>query len=138
MTYKPVVMATKEIKKELKLALAEIGEIKPWFDKNFKIWVFSHALYPVECEGQSADEVIKKYPKYLEVFIEHRMHGTLDVLNEKKTKGRGGARQNAGRPTGTKKEPTKQVRIPLDIAEWLKTPGVIPQIRSIMQAYKQP
>lgn len=129
-------MATKEIKIQVEMALAEIGKIKPWFDKEFNAWIFSSDLYPVECEGKTEAEVIKKYPKYLEVFIEHRMLGKLDELNEIKTKGKGGARPNAGRPIGTKKEPTKQIRVPSDIAIWLKQPGIISNLRNLMQAYK--
>ena len=129
-------MAAREIKKQVEIALAEIGKIKPWFDKEFNAWIFSHDLYPVECEGKSAEEVISKYPKYLEVFIEHRMLGKIDKLNEKKTKGRGGARPNAGRPAGSKKEPTIQIRVPSDIALWLKQPGIISNLRNLMQAYK--
>lgn len=116
-------MASKsEIKKELKLALSEVGNISPWFDKDFNAWIFSSSLYPVECEGQSAVEVIEKYPKYLEVFIEHRIKGKLDALNEKKTKGKGGVRVGAGRPKGTTKMPTKQVRLPIEVVDWLKVP----------------
>jgi hypothetical protein len=107
----------KDLTKELKIALTEIGSIKPWFEKEYKTWVFSHPLYPVECEGISSEEVIKKYPKYLAVFIEHRMQGRIDTINEKKTKGKGGYRPGAGRPIGSIKEPTKQVRLPIDIAQ---------------------
>lgn len=129
-------MATKEIKEQMKIALAEIGKIKPWFDSKYNAWIFSHELYPVECEGRTPEEVLKKYPKYLEVFIEHRMLGKIDELNEKKTKGKGGARPNAGRPLGSKKEPTTQIRVPRDIAMWLKQPGIIPNLRNLMTAYK--
>src|SRR5262249_37913004 len=109
----------KEIKKELQIALSEIGPIKPWFDKKFNAWIFSHPLYPtVECEGESAKEVVGKYPKYLEIFIEHRLQNRIHYLAEKKTKGKGGSRAGAGRPKGSVKEPTKQIRVPLDIAEW--------------------
>lgn len=130
-------MATKEIKKQVELALAEIGQIKPWFDRKFKAWIFSSDLYPVQCEGNSKQEVIEKYPKYLEVFIEHRMVGKIDEINEKKTKGKGGARPNAGRPLGSKKDPTLQIRVPADIALWLKQPGIISDLRHLMQVYKQ-
>ena len=58
-------MATKkEIDEHLKIALSEVGEIKPWFDKDVDGWVFSHKNYPVEYGGDSAKEVIKNYPKY--------------------------------------------------------------------------
>lgn len=129
-------MATKsEIKEEVKIALSEIGTITPWFDEDFKIWIYSNPLYPIECEGESAAEVRKKYPKYLEVFIEHRMKGKLDKLNEKKTKGKGGSRPGAGRPVGSVKEKTKQIRVPLDIALWLNHPGTIEHIRQMINAF---
>lgn len=129
-------MASKsQIKKEVRIALSEIGTINPWFDKDFNAWIYSNPFYPVECEGRSAEEVIKKYPKYLEVFIEHRMRGKLDTINEKETKGKGGARLGAGRPKGSTKEPTKQIRVPLDIAAWLNHPGIIEHIRQMIKAY---
>ena len=41
-------MATKkEVKEHLKMSLEEIGPIEPWFDNDYKTWVFSHVLYPV-------------------------------------------------------------------------------------------
>lgn len=129
-------MATKSlIKNEVKIALDEIGQIKPWFEKDFNAWIYANPLYPIECEGQSANEVIEKYPKYLEVFIEHRMKGKLDQLKEKNTLGKGGARPGAGRPKGSVKEPTKQIRVPLDIAAWLNAPGMIENIRKMLKAY---
>ena len=129
-------MATKsKIKKEVTIALSEIGTVTPWFDKDFNAWIYSNPLYPIECEGQSPEEVAEKYPKYLEVFIEHRIKGTLDATNEKKTKGKGGARPGAGRPQGSIKEPTKQIRVPQDIAVWLNQPGTIEHIRQMIRAY---
>jgi len=54
-----VKMVTKsEIKKEIKIALSEIGTICPWFNKDFNIWVYSSPLYPIECEGSSLEEVL--------------------------------------------------------------------------------
>ena len=129
-------MATKsQIKKEVEIALSEIGTIIPQFDKNFNAWIYSNPLYPIECEGVSAEEVIERYSKYLEVFIEHRIKGKLDAVNENKTKGKGGARVGSGRPKGSIKEPTKQIRVPLDIADWLNHPGTIEHIRQIIKAF---
>lgn len=129
-------MASKsELKKELEIALHEIGTITPWFDKDFNAWIYANSLYPVECEGKTEKEVIKKYPKYLEVFIEHRMKNKIDAINEKNTKGKGGARPGAGRPIGTKKEPTAQIRVPKDIAIWLKQPGTVEHIRQMIKAF---
>jgi hypothetical protein len=122
----------KELDKELNIALNEIGPIKPWFDEDFQTWLFSSPLYPVECEGSSAKEVIKKYPKYLAVFIEHRIRGKIDATNEKKTKGKGGYRPGAGRPKGSTKEKTKQIRLPEGLATWLKQPDIMDQITILM------
>lgn len=125
-------MATKkEIKEHLKIALQEIGKIKPWFDKPYKTWVFSHPAYPVEYSGDSKEEVIKNYPIYLADFIEERLNENLSPITEKKTHGRGGKREGSGRPVGTTKEPTRRVSLPRDIADWITTPGIIPHIRGL-------
>ncbi len=123
-------MATKkEIEEHLKLALKEVGEIKPWFDKEVDAYVFEHPSYPVEYAGKSKKEVIEKYPQYLREFIRHRLNNRLHPLMEKETKGRGGKRAGAGRPKGTKKYPTKVVRLPKDVAAWIEKPESIPQVR---------
>lgn len=130
-------MATKkEINEHLKIALEEVGEIKPWFDKKINCWIFSHENYPVEYGGDSIQEVITNYPKYLREFIRHRLEGRLSHINEKETKGRGGYRKGAGRPKGSKSAlPTKQIRVPADIAEWLKYPETITHLRFLMESY---
>lgn len=129
--------AKKEINQHLKTALEEVGEIKPWFDKEVDCWVFSHENYPVEYGGESIEEVIKNYPKYLKEFIKHRLEGRLSPINEKETKGKGGYREGSGRPKGSKSAlPTKQIRVPADIAEWLKQPGNMTHIQHMLRAYK--
>jgi len=65
------------------------------------------------------------------------LNGNLNPLIEKETKGHGGARIGAGRPVGSKKAPTTQIRVPSDIAAWLKQPGIISNLRNIMRANKQ-
>ncbi len=122
MQNKRVKVATKkEIDEHLKIALEEIGEINPWFDKEVKEWIFSHRLYPVECGGGSKKEVKENYPKYLREFIKHRLRKKVDRLVEKKTKGRGGLRPGAGRPPGSKKtQTTKTIRMKVYMAEWIK------------------
>lgn len=132
-------MATKkEINKHLKTALDEVGSIKPWFDKEVDCWVFSHENYPVEYGGDSIKEVIENYPKYLMEFIKHRLEGRLSPINEKETKGKGGYREGAGRPKGSKSaSPTKQIRVPVDIADWLKYPETITHLRILMESYSR-
>ena len=78
-------MATKnEIKLHLQIALKEIGEIKPWFDKEVNAWVFEHENYPVGFAGKTAKEVIKNYPKHLKIFLEERLNENLEPLVEQK------------------------------------------------------
>lgn len=127
----------KEIQAQIAIALAEIGEILPWYNPEVKAWIFEHPLYPVSYSGKTSAEVIKSYPLYIREFIVQRLQNNLAPFVEKQTKGHGGKRTNAGRPTGSIKETTIQIRVPEDIAKWLKMPGVIPQVRSIMRAYKQ-
>lgn len=119
----------KEIEKHLKIALAEVGEIKPWFDKDVDAWVFSHSRYPVEYAGHSRKDVLKGYPLYLREFIRQRLNHNLAPHVEKKTKGHGGLRLGAGRPKGSKKEVKMRISLPPDIVSWFNTPGAIPQLR---------
>lgn len=131
-------MATaKEIKQHLELALSEIGEIKPWFDKDIDEWIFSHPNYPVEYGGSSPEEVIRNYPKYLKEFIKFRLDDHLSPHVEKRTKGHGGKREGAGRPVGSKKESTARVSIPIDIATWFKkNPHAVEMVRALIHQSK--
>lgn len=123
----------KEIEKHLKIALKEIGKIQPWLDKEVNAWIFSHKNYPdVEYAGDSPEEVIKNYPLYLRDFIEERLNDNLAPHIEKATKGHGGRRKGAGRPKGTKKESKKRIYVAKDVAEWLESPGAIPQVRELI------
>ncbi|MBM3191133.1 MAG: hypothetical protein FJZ63_00575 [Chlamydiae bacterium] len=121
----------KEIKEHLKIALEEIGEITPWWDRDCDCWIFTHKAYPVECSGDSEEDVIHNYPIYLYDFIEERLSNNLDPLVEKNTKGKGGKRK------GTKKEPTTRVSLPEDVAEWIKQPKSISHVRRILRSKKK-
>ncbi len=127
---------TKEIKEHLNIALKEVGSIKPWFDDDVNEWVFSHPNYPVEYGGESPEEVIQNYPKYLQEFIKHRLNDNLNPLTEKKTKGHGGKREGAGRPKGSLKKPTKRVSLPMDIAAWITQPEAMEQVRRLMHKHR--
>jgi len=129
---KRLVMATaKEIREHLEIAIKEVGRIKPWFDSDVREWIFKHPRYPVEYGGNSSDEVIKNYPKYLREFIKNRLNNRLNPLTEKKTKGHGGKRKGAGRPKGSAKEASKRISLPMDIAEWISQPGTIMHLRAL-------
>lgn len=80
----------KEFQAHLEIALKEIGEIKPKFDKSVQAWVFSHPKYPARYAGETPEEVIENYPLYLREFIAERLKGNLAPSVEKRTQGRGG------------------------------------------------
>lgn len=123
----------KEINEHLKIALEEVGEIKPRFSKQFNAWIFKHKAYPdVEYAGDSPEEVIKNYPLYLREFIKERLDHNISPLAEKKTTGRGGKRKGAGRPKGTKKEPTKRISLPKDIVRYFEKPESITMVRQLI------
>lgn len=126
----------KEIKEHLEIALKEIGKIKPWFDKDVEEWIFSHPNYPVEYGGESSEEVITNYPKYLQEFITHRLNNRLNPLTEKKTKGHGGVRIGAGRPVGSVKETKQRITLPVDLVMWFKNnPAAIELARKTMSRH---
>lgn len=130
-----MVMATrKKIKEHLEVTLKEIGAIKPWFDKEVGEWIFRHHDYPVEYGGDTPQEVIQNYPKYLSEFIKHRLNDNLNPLMEKKTKGHGGKRPGAGRPKGIVKETKQRISLPSDLVHWFKNnPRAIEQARKLMR-----
>lgn len=121
------------IDKELRAALKEIGTIEPWFDENVQEWIFEHPLYPESCSGATRSEVVEKYPLYLRQFIEQRSAGRLAPWIEERTRGRGGKRSGAGRPKGSARTPTITVRLPADIAGWIKAdPKHLAKVRRLM------
>lgn len=82
--------------------------------------------------------IFENYPEYLREIVKHRPDGRLSPINEKETKGKGGYREGAGRPKGSKSAaPTKQIRVPADIAEWLKYPNTIVYIRNLIESYNR-
>jgi hypothetical protein len=121
----------KEINQHLAIALEEIGKIVPKYSKRFKCWYFEHPLYPVNYAGESKEEVIENYPKYLRVFIEERLKENLNPIVEENTKGRGGYRPGSGRPKG--KEQKSRIYLPNDIARWLnQSPENQSKVRQLM------
>jgi hypothetical protein len=124
----------KTIEKHLKTALAEIGPIKPWWDHEVSAFVFEHEAYPVRYAGDSEAEVIKNYPRYLREFIEERLKDNLAPHVELATSGQAGKRPGAGRPKPSGGSPTKMVRVPVEVAEWLQAnPKHIEMVRKLMR-----
>lgn len=123
----------KEIEQHLKIALKEVGEIKPRFYKKFNAWIFKHKAYPdVEYAGDTPEEVIKNYPRYLREFIKERLKQNISEAVEKKTKGRGGKREGAGRPKGSTRGRKKRVSLPKDIADFVSRPESFPAVRQLI------
>jgi hypothetical protein len=115
--------------KQVEIALNEIGEITPWLDDETGYWMFEHPLYPESYGAETPEEVKAGYPLYLANMFHAQLKGNLDPHVEKQIKGRGGFRPGSGRP---KQTPTKLVRLPVDIAAWIKEPEHLEQIRKMM------
>jgi len=122
----------KKIKLQVAFALQEIGGIKPWWSEEDQMFVFEHPLYPrVMHADPDIEETIQGYLRALHGFIEDRLHGHLSDTAERVTSGRGGKRPGAGRPK--KPVSTVAIRLPNDIANWLKAdPRHMAQVRKIM------
>jgi hypothetical protein len=124
----------KTIEKHVKIALAEIGAIQPWWDEEVSAFVFEHEAYPVRYAGDSEAEVIENYPKYLQEFIEERLKDNLAPQVEAATPGCAGKRPGTGRLTPLTKPRTKLVRVPAEVADWLKAnPEHIEMVRKLMR-----
>lgn len=108
--------------KEVELAVSEIGQITPVWDTDCDSWVFEHPLYPESACGDTPEAVVSDYVMSLGNFVQSRLNGTLEPRVEARTKGRGGTRNGAGRPKGsTTALPSKMVRLPIVVADWLKS-----------------
>ena len=71
-------VSAKEIQKHLKIALKEIGKIKPIYDKNKNKYFCEHYLYPyVKQYHNREDECVAKYKSQLMNFIKMRLTGLI-------------------------------------------------------------
>ncbi len=122
-----------EIERNLKVALAEIGDIKPWKEEGG--YYFRHDTYPVvDYMADTPQDTIKGYKRILREFIEDRLQGNLSSLAERTTSGRGGKRPGAGRPTS---QSSTRISIPddiLDVVNWLREdPKRANKVRTLMR-----
>jgi len=119
-----------EIKNAYQEALTEVGSIEPRWVKQDGVFVFDHEAYPfVVGGGPTKQEAINSYKRALRGFISDRVQGKLTTAQDRLTSGRGGRREGAGRP---KSEPTKMVRLPVSIADWIKeNPNHLEAIRKL-------
>jgi len=107
-----------DVIRELETTLQEIGTIQPVWDEDCQEYSYSHALYPsIAAPGDTPAECIQTYHRLLARFLAERMQGNLAPHVQRMTSGRGGARPGSGRPA---KEPTKMVRLPVDVVIWIK------------------
>lgn len=125
----------KEVTKHLQIALKEIGEIKPYFDKNTKEWLYKHKNYPVEYAGESIEEVKKNYPFYLKEFISERLDKNLDPYVEKETKGKAGKKEIIKKII-IKSTKQKRILVPEDLAFWLKNPENVEKLMHLIKTHK--
>lgn len=110
------------IKRQLQIALDEIGPISPIFCDEDQVFCFRSPLYDFEAFGDTPTDCIKTYVNWLEEFIAERMKGNLAPDIERNSPGRGGKRPGAGRPKGTSKtEDTIVIRMPKRIGDWVKS-----------------
>jgi hypothetical protein len=123
-----------DIHQEILVALAEIGPVEPWWSEEDQMFVFEHPSYPwVMHADPSLEETKYGYLRALRTFIQDRLNNTVADSTERTTRGRGGLRPGAGRPKGSTKEPTKMVRLPIDVADWIKAdPAHLEKVRNMM------
>jgi hypothetical protein len=119
-----------KVLKELNAVLAEIeSSIQCVWDDDYHVWIASHPDYQtVEASDETKELAIYRFKGYLGVFIEHRLRGKIDPLIEAQISGWGGYRSGAGRP---KKEPKKQVYLPVALAEWIKIESNLAKVKQI-------
>ena len=108
------------IQQHVELALAEIGEITPVYNPEVEAWLFQHPAYDLEAEGETSDDCMATYKRWLHTFIKERLKNNLAPNVEAKSSGRGGKRDGAGRPIGTKKTDKMRIYVPQELAFWLK------------------
>lgn len=107
---------------EFQRALAEIGEIIPWWSEEDQLYVFEHAAYPMVMHGdRTVEATLAGYHRALRHFVEARLAGEVAPSVERITSGRGGVRPGAGRPVGTRRAAAKKsVHVLSELADRLK------------------
>ncbi len=79
------------IKEEMAIAIAEIGNIKPWFSKEDQMFVFESPVYSrVMGAGNTVKEAVESYSRALYSFIEYRIKGKICKVVESDTIGTAG------------------------------------------------
>lgn len=123
-----------KVQQQIQIALDEIGAITPEWSEEDGLYVFEHPAYPMVMHADTDPQKTRTgYLRALKGFIEDRMAGQVAEVTERITSGRGGARPGAGRKVGSgKKEPTTTVRVPYDIADWIKDKSHQKLIRTVM------
>lgn len=117
---------------ELEKVLVEIGEIQPVWDNECGEFVASHPEYAsIDAPGDTVEEAIQTFHRLLCQFLQERINNNLAPHVERMTSGRGGKRPGSGRP---KSSPTTTIRLPSEIANWLKDNSHLDQVRNLMMA----
>ena len=123
-----------ERQQHLDIALQEIGEVLPLWSEESQMYVFEHEAYPAVMHADpDREKAAEGYLRALQGFIQERLEGNIAPFMDRITSGRGGARPGAGRPKGSVKGKTKMVRLPEDIAIWIKQGQHLEQVRALME-----
>ena len=99
----------------LEKTLKQVGDLKPWWDERSLGFMYTHYRFRQIGRGQTPEDAIEHYKQLLVVGIQANMKNNCHY-SDFHTK-RGGYRPRAGRP---KKDPTERIRVPQDLARWLK------------------
>jgi hypothetical protein len=123
---------TDELKQHVDIALEEIGLIQPWWSDADQMFMFEHPAYPWVMHADPNPEATKAgYIRALTGWIQDRLANNVADFAETTTTGRGGLRQGAGRPK--LKVPTRTIRLPEPIVNWLKYPENRQKVERLMQ-----
>ncbi len=99
----------------LEKTLKQVGDLKPWWDERSLSFIYTHYRFRKIGIGRTAEDALEHYKQLLAVGIQANLKNNCHY-SEFHTK-RGGCRPRAGRP---KKDPTVRMRVPEDLARWLK------------------
>lgn len=123
-----------ELDQHYEIALKEVSPITPWWSEDDQMWAYEHPLYGLMCYMDNTPEAtIEGYKRVLKDAINDRLNGKFSATLEKTWHGRGGKREGAGRPQGTKKAPTRVIRLPEDVAIWISDNFNLADVRKLMQ-----
>ncbi|MBK8190933.1 MAG: hypothetical protein IPK79_10845 [Vampirovibrionales bacterium] len=120
-----------ELDRHFDMARAEVDGVQPQWSPEDQMYLVEHPAYPMVMHADpDPEKALTGYFRALRQFVKYRLAGEIADTTEQATSGRGGAREGAGRP---RKNETKTVRLPVDMADWLRDQKHQDQVRRLMQ-----